>query len=794
MELRCTLHPSVDAGSGNNPVAVDTFEELLQLIGTHQVTLRKEDAELISAALYPDPYLKRNDANVTGHGRIFIADFDACSSEQTDQILDLAAGWRALFYTSHNHGKIKKETDPGTDRFRLIFELTRGLTANEFRKLWSHLQHHFKGWMDSTGKALSRCYYLPSCPPDSTADAVWEMLDGEPLDVDAWLARAPVGETHAKADEEILAEEDISALAARLVRRVSPHQKKMGRMLKNLVKGLPLAPDGNRDKTIWDVVATIVDAFPHVASEPLAQIFERSLAEMPGKDGFIPVDKVRQKIDRHKQTVADREAEQLAKAQSEREALIRASTDGARESVASEQELDQCCRRLETTRSNLFNFFIIGRQSWFSLLRANGTYGPLVHVSDLGERARQDLAVFGDLPLYLETDKGTRRSRSVSEWRKHGQVLDTIVYSLIAQESTYDWKTKTLTIASAPERVTPAYCEYSHTLLKLMGGDKLLDWVATTARLDKPNSALALIGEKGAGKTWLSQALARIWTTRAPVGLDALSGRFSFDLAACPLVAAQERMDDAYYKHGSAYLRDQLSLTYRRIEEKYQPKVTLYGSIRVILTANSLNNLLTEEVLNQADMAALGERILHISVTKDSEDFWRSLDTDTRENLYHSDSLARHSLWLRENRPVTAGNRFLVEGQPSELHQKLAIGKGVVAEVVTWLLNYLSNPVKLDNKRLLAVRIKHKALLCTAQGIAQNWSDYSETQPLTQTKIAQAIVGLSRYKRKLMDGRGQRLNYHVIEPAALRPALDGSGMTEEGFLAAFSKDTQETPL
>lgn len=95
---------------------------------------------------------------------------------------DAAATWtgvRALIHTTRKH-------TPDAHRFRVILPLSREVSPAEYSALWAAVDARLGGVVDPAAKDASRFWYVPGCPPD--AEFIAREIEGEPLDVEAWLA------------------------------------------------------------------------------------------------------------------------------------------------------------------------------------------------------------------------------------------------------------------------------------------------------------------------------------------------------------------------------------------------------------------------------------------------------------------------------------------------------------------------------------------------------------------------------------------------------------------------------
>lgn len=128
--------------------------------------------------------------------------------------------------------------------------------------------------------------------------------------------------------------------------------------------------------------------------------------------------------------------------------------------------------------------------------------------------------------------------------------------------------------------------------------------------------ALALIGESTVGKTVLVMALARAAGLAGPVTLASAFGRFRAPLLDNPIVFADEGMPRG--RRGEPLTQEfrqfTTALTHHVELKGVSSHVTLRGSPRVVLAANSLDRLFHGASLNTHDLTALLRRLVVINL------------------------------------------------------------------------------------------------------------------------------------------------------------------------------------
>lgn len=383
----------------------------------------------------------------------------------------------------------------------------------------------------------------------------------------------------------------------------------------------------------------------------------------------------------------------------------------------------------------------------------NGRYLSPILRSDLDVSLPRDLA---KAPIHFDTPNGnSTRKKSVPELLgDYATVARHIAADMTLKRSYYDPSTQTFHEAVCPTRpIVPKYDEQIDRWMRLLGGeqtDKLLDWVATYTDLRRQTCALYLDGPKGQGKTMLAEGLARVWGA-TPSRLDDVLGNFNSTLINCPLIFVDEKMpSEKLRKLSSGDLRELVGSSGRTLKRKYLPDVPLSGAIRLILAANNSKLLNFEEDLEPSDLEAIAERFLHVKTCEGAGGYLRSIGGRSgTDGWVHGDRIAAHALWLGENRKVTPGARFFVEGEITELHRHLATsgtGRSLVLEFLLRVLMQADTPaLKLPVQERRGIQIGEGKLLITSAFVQSHWSTVMTAQPRPPSLrfIGNVLAGIS---------------------------------------------------
>lgn len=284
----------------------------------------------------------------------------------------------------------------------------------------------------------------------------------------------------------------------------------------------------------------------------------------------------------------------------------------------------------------------------------------------------------------------------------HGKVVGGVFLELGRTKNWYNRCTNTLYIGICRVR-GDLYAQYDghvdHWLRTLGGPDaeRLLDWLATVTDLRRPTCALYLEGHPGSGKGMLAEGVARLWATTASRYEDFI-GAFNDSMERCPVLWADERIPSSRYGNTpSATIRTLIGNTSFVLRKKFLPTVQVTGCLRLIVSANNSDALGIRETLTPDDYSAIVERIGHITCTEAARLYLESIGGRRKtEEWISGDALPRHLLWLRENRKVAHGRRFLVDGWETELHRHISTRAGCTEEVLEAVAYTVSRASSVD--------------------------------------------------------------------------------------------------
>lgn len=329
------------------------------------------------------------------------------------------------------------------------------------------------------------------------------------------------------------------------------------------------------------------------------------------------------------------------------------------------------------------------------------------------------------------------------------------------------------------EDLVPVFNPAIDHWLRLIGGpdaEALLDWVATITVLDRPSCALYIKSEKGIGKGMLADGLARIWAKEGgPTALARALGNFNELIARVPLIWGDEKIPKKIEgaQGVSGQLRSLIAESNRPLNRKHISHSMLGDCIRLLLTANNEHMLEdpSERDLTPDDIAAIAERYLFIDAKERSQalrEFLASIGGRAgTEAWVKGDGIACHALWLRQNRAVTYGDRFIVAGKPTAMHEDLATSFGIMDDLCRWLCAFLENPAKIMPQASNGIFLGNGVLLASARTICDHWLQYLRKEPSSETLVGRRLKDLSVGQRKVRVGGGPQRRFHQIDAQKL---------------------------
>lgn len=718
-----------------------------------------------------------------------------------------AAGLACIIYSTHSN-------DPEHNDFsvRIVIPLSRPIPVSRgnrhhddrvraFRKLW---EEKLAIPADRSTKDETRMYFMPSRPKGTkylfavTQGTVLEVGDLEAVATRGAPDSGEAGSGHVgsvPAPAPVL-DIDLGQLREQIKRIGGPNKPAIQRML----KGEPLVADdsGKRDITLNGVMSACAMALPYgTPADGILEVVRHSLGHWTARDdrdgrswlGQAEHQLLRalnRRAEEEEQKAAERARNEQLRLElglpppAERKTrpgektpelkpeLMAAAGEAKSDGKYSKEELAAFCKKAGVDTVEAFRTRWVIRNNGANWLWVDGRYQRPIKDVDLQFALIRDLS---KSPIVLfEEDKKTGETFP----RKAADILT--YYSSVAnggvqgslseRESWYDPVAKVFHEAICPLRpLTPLFDAEIDHWLRLFGNELVLDWVAACSMLERQCAAMYLKGEGGIGKTLLASGLARLWHEGgATVFTDAVGANFNGALTNCPLIFADESIpktptiiDD---------LRRLIGQNEFSLNRKFMPTVNVTGAVRLLIAGNNEHILNTPARLESSDVDAMAQRILFVDMTDNFKpkaflDSLKAQHGDGHISRWLSDSLiARHSLWLRENRKLDLTARFIVTGAKG-FADRLATTSGNVPVVFEFLARYLSDdaPTKQPSK---LIKVGQGRLLVSTELLAAKlqFERYVPARRvLTAEQVAQA---LKQVRSGVEEGEDGKL-FHIIK-------------------------------
>lgn len=660
-----------------NPKSL-SWEGLVDLLGQRE-TRESKDGPLWSPAVYAEGSTRGNKNVVEITCAVFDLDhLDIRDVEVTEQALQ-ASGLAYVLYSTHTH------TPPDDCRLRAVVPVSRPVKPSEWPLLRARMADLLKLKADPQAKEVARMFYLPSAPPNPEHEPLFESCPGKAIDVDYVLGQKATAATP-KDPGSSTGTVDMFALRAELRKVRKPESKSL---IKKILAGEALATE-NRDATMFQAASVLAFALPvSTPVEACVEILRPSIQAMPSEHPLdFELDKVREKLERALEDRRKQIAENLAFQESR---LAKKAPPGSQPPTETEatEDLLTWANSQRCTPDELLTRWVIQKGNAYYVF-VDGRYRPPLTENELEGSLPRDLAR-SPIDMIRFDAKGNPRQAKVGEvLADHRTVARALEASMTLQESYYDPETETFHEAVCPVRkIASNFHPQVDAWLRLLGGkdaDKLLDWVASVTILDKQCAALFLMGEAGAGKGLLAGGLARIWNTGGPTEFASLVSGFNEAVAACPLVLCDEGLPKRRDYSANDELRRWIGSSERTLNRKFMPAAKLGGCIRLLIAANNDRILDGIEEMSEADRVAITQRLLCVTVGMEPRAYVEGLPRAELQS-WMEHKIAEHALWLRDNRVVVPGSRFLVEGFSTDMHDQLSVNNGLAPAVCEFLVN-----------------------------------------------------------------------------------------------------------
>ena len=373
---------------------------------------------------------------------------------------------------------------------------------------------------------------------------------------------------------------------------------------------------------------------------------------------------------------------------------------------------------------------------------------------------------------------------------QYGEGIHHTVYVSGRKGTTYDVANKK--VVEGVHVLVPCRPEFDaevDTWLRLLGGsdpEGLLDWLAcVTYTYDQPLCALYLRAPPGVGKSLLARGIASLWGATFADYNAIANSNFNADALASPLLFADEgvEVDQRDNVQASRTFKNLTSGQSLTINAKFQQTVAFHGSLRVIVAANDDDGLPFKENLGRDGVDSITVRVRYIRCDPAAKDYLDALGGRAAfgEDWAPQDNspgrIARHLLWLRDNRTVVPGARFLVEGVPTRWHSQYAARQGVkpyVLQVVFALLQ-----ARRRGATTTRVHEREGLVWCSPKDVLEHWNAHTEARKPKPSVVVDALTQMATDKGRLS--------------VTGHPDTEGYGIPPQAFYDAEVADPDDFP-
>jgi hypothetical protein len=360
----------------------------------------------------------------------------------------------------------------------------------------------------------------------------------------------------------------------------------------------------------------------------------------------------------------------------------------------------------------------------------------------------------GKVKLHFIDKEGNARDKPFPQiMREYGRTAKNVIYSMFEEHPRFDETTQTFhnSICERDMTLTPAYDAEVDEWLNLLGQDKadlLKDWLAASVVLDRPISALHISAPTNSGKNLIVNGLARLWGNN----YQNLRDYSALMLKDSPIVYCDEGLPPHWRWQFSTLLRAMTSQSNHTARDTGFSTLKIHGYLRLIFAGNDALMNLQQENLSGESIEATMKRI--VSITHKNRDAKQYLEDPTRAGKltgWVNGVLARHVLWLNENRAIDTKKRFMVEDTDTASLTESLTSKSS-DRIFRWIFNSLATS-NFHSEALLAKGGKDRQLYLHLPALETNWSTgMSERERPTPIEFQNAANEIANFRTKISIG------------------------------------------
>jgi hypothetical protein len=435
---------------------------------------------------------------------------------------------------------------------------------------------------------------------------------------------------------ELIQARDLAELASRLSRSKSDFKQSTGRALLKAISGQLWAPQGHRNQTAYQIAAEIVEAYPNVDAASAVHCFSAAISNANSQGSKMSEAKwagMLQRVQNERQlrlNMVAQVAPLLSATGRALEAQAKLTTPAAAPLVHTPAQYQEPLPQTVYPSGAVTPVDTLAQVVHSLVILADGVY-YLRRPDETHYRWR--VKSQQALRVELARQFGVNNQTVISHDEKgsplpvdellllYGSNAHRIVYDYASPATTWDAGSETLQVGfpSEPPDIHPDLAVHDW-LSALSGGvateagtladdsaADLYDWISACQRayIQKPSTALCIVGPPDAGKGVLVRALAKTWGC-LPVKLSNAVERFNGSLLNSPVWHADERTPEG--------LTDDLFRTIvqereRLIEPKGREKVELRGCGRLVFTLNDPSDFQVGSIAGPEALQAVADRV-----------------------------------------------------------------------------------------------------------------------------------------------------------------------------------------
>ena len=544
----------------------------------------------------------------------------------------------------------------------------------------------------------------------------------------------------------------IAELGKRLKARNKESDRVVGRALTNVSKDKAFGEPSEAKAVIMKAVEVLAREYSHETPERVLDLLRASLLSQRAISSQHPLPTdvdIANKIRHTQHAMRQRNDERQRNHEDKQREDIRVGTNGKRDTPYTEKELRDWRRKGFSDRDWIVRS---GKQYY---LWVDGRYDGEWDEGGVSANVYTKLAAAADagkVKLHFIDKEGNARDKPFPQiMREYGRTAKNVIYSMFEEHPRFDETTQTFynSICERDTTLTPAYDAEVDEWLNLLGQDKadlLKDWLAASVVLDRPISALHISAPTNSGKNLIVNGLARLWGNN----YQNLRDYSALMLKDSPLVYCDEGLPQQWRWQFSTLLRAMTSQSNHTARDTGFSTLKIHGYLRLIFAGNDALMNLQQENLSGESIEATTKRI--VSITHKNRDAKQYLEDPTRAGKltgWVNGVLARHVLWLNENRVIDTKKRFMVEDTDTA-----SLTQGLTSKssdrLFRWIFNSLATS-DFSSDALLAKSGKdERQLYLHLPSMEKNWSTcMSERERPTSIEFQNAANEIANQRTKI---------------------------------------------